>query len=95
MKVHCRVHNILPLVPVMSQLNPVHNFPRCLFKICFPIIPIYVLVSEVVSFPQFLRPEFCLHVLSISCVLHALPISLIWLQIKKLSAVGTGYSYVA
>ena len=38
LKFHCRVHKSPPLLPVLSQINPVYVFPDDILKIQFNII---------------------------------------------------------
>jgi hypothetical protein len=40
-KVHYRVHKSPPLVPILSQINPVHATPSCLPQIRFNIVTCY------------------------------------------------------
>jgi len=62
-KVHCCVHNSLPLVTIMNYMNPVHTFPPYL------ILPSHLclgLSNGLLS--SCFQPKFYIH---FSCLIHA------------------------
>jgi hypothetical protein len=61
-----------PPVPILSQIDPVHN-PISYFLKIDP--PIYAWVFQVVYFPQVSPPELCVRLSSPPYALHVLPIS--------------------
>jgi hypothetical protein len=68
LKVHYCVHNSLPLVPILSQMNPVQTSPHYFPKIYF----IVILPSTLRSSEWFLPFEFSDHnILCISHLFHA------------------------
>jgi hypothetical protein len=72
--VHYRIHKSPPL-PFLSQLNPVHASHLPSSKLLLYSPPIYALVSQVVSSPQVIPTQPCMHPSSNQYVLHAPPMS--------------------
>jgi len=56
-KVPYRIHNSLPPVPILSQINPALAFSSHFLGIRLNIIPIYACAFQVVSFLQVSPPK--------------------------------------
>jgi hypothetical protein len=71
------VHDIPPLLPILSQINPLRIHPSCFINIlsigCYP--PTYGKVLRAVSSIQAFRQKYCTLILPLPFMLHAPPIS--------------------
>jgi hypothetical protein len=96
LKVHHCIHTCLPYVPVLSQLDPVHTPHHTSWKFIlifylFWYLPIYIWVSQVVSFPHVSPPKPCVCLSSPTYALHAPPISFSILSCEQKWGVQTEY----
>jgi len=66
-KVHYRVHNSPPVIPILCYMNPVRNLAPCFFKIYFNTFLLCSPWSPKWS-RQVFQLKFCAHFMSLPCV---------------------------
>ena len=73
-KVHCRIHNSPPPVPILSQINAGHALPTCVLKIYFNIVLPSTPGSSKWFIPSGFRTKILYTPVLALYMLHALPI---------------------
>jgi hypothetical protein len=74
-KVHYCVHKSLPLIPILGQINPVHDTPSYFSKIHLSITSDLHLVLPSDLFPSRFTTKILYAFRFSPCMLHSLPIS--------------------
>jgi len=80
-KVHYRIHNSQPPVPILSHIHPVHLYPNHFLEIHFNIILPYVSrFSNWFLSPRSPHPKPCMHLSCLPHVPHAPPFSFFFIS---------------
>jgi hypothetical protein len=72
-KFHYRIHNNPPMVPILSQMDPVHSLPSYLLRSVLVLSShsSLSLVSSVIASFKIFQPNFiCITYLSYTCYMH-------------------------